>query len=63
MNLKSSWFFNRKIHKTDEQRRQLIEALRQTDWNQTKTAELLGIYRVTVWNRMKKYRIAFQRIV
>jgi len=33
----------------------LIEALRRTKGNQTQAARLLGINRVTVWNRMRKY--------
>ena len=42
----------------DERRkRELIEALQQTNGNQTRAAEILGISRVTVWNRMKRYGI------
>lgn len=33
------------------------EALRCTGGNQTKAAEILGVNRVTVYNRMKKYGI------
>jgi transcriptional regulator of acetoin/glycerol metabolism len=33
----------------------LIKALRRTNGNQTQAALLLGINRVTVWNRMRKY--------
>ncbi len=35
----------------------LINALQQTDGNQSKAARLLGVSRVTVWNRIKKYNI------
>ncbi len=35
----------------------LIDALRQTDGNQTKAAQVLGISRITVWKRMKKHQI------
>ena len=35
----------------------LIEALRRTNGNQTQAARLLGVNRVTVWNRMRKYAI------
>jgi DNA-binding NtrC family response regulator len=35
----------------------LIHALRQADGNQTKAAQYLGVSRVTVWKRMKKYNI------
>ena len=41
----------------NDERRQLIEALRATGGNQTQAARLLGINRVTVWNRMRKYGI------
>jgi len=59
-------FLNHKADPIDEktshnrneiQKRQLIEALKQTEGNQTKAARLLGISRITVWNRMKKYGI------
>jgi len=36
---------------------QLIKALEQTNGNQSKASEILGVSRVTVWNRMKKYGI------
>ncbi len=39
----------------------LISALRQTGGNQTQAARLLGINRVTVWNRMRKYGINLKR--
>ncbi len=39
---------------------ELIEALTETDGNQSKAADLLGISRVTVWNRMKRYGIKKQ---
>ena len=35
----------------------LIEALRLSDNNRSEAAKLLGVHRMTVWNRMKKYRI------
>ncbi|MFP4532989.1 MAG: sigma-54 interaction domain-containing protein [Desulfobacterales bacterium] len=38
-------------------RQQLLDALQQTGWNQTEAARLLGVSRVTVWKRMKKYGI------
>ncbi|MBN2288306.1 MAG: sigma 54-interacting transcriptional regulator [Candidatus Glassbacteria bacterium] len=40
------------------QREQLLRALEQTGWNRTAAAGLLGVSRVTVWNRMKKLGIA-----
>ena len=41
----------------------LIEALRQTNGNQTQAARILGINRVTVWNRMKKYGIDLKKVL
>ncbi len=35
----------------------LIDALQKTDGNQTQAAKLLGISRITVWKRIKKYNI------
>ena len=43
------------------QRQQLINALKQADGNQTQAARILGISRVTVWKRMKKYGISLNR--
>jgi PAS domain S-box-containing protein len=45
-------------HPGDQQEKaSLIKALQQCRGNQTQAARLLGINRVTVWNRMKKYGI------
>ncbi len=41
----------------------LINALRQTDGNQTQAAKILGINRVTVWNRMKRYGIDLKKVL
>ena len=41
----------------------LIAALRQTNGNQSQAARVLGINRVTVWNRMKKYGIDLKRVL
>jgi two-component system response regulator HydG len=43
------------------QRQQLIAALQSTGGNQSQAARLLGINRVTVWNRMRKYGINLKR--
>ena len=45
------------------ERDQLIKALQQTGGNQTKAAQLLGVNRVTVWNRMKKYGIDLKKVL
>lgn len=43
---------------TDEvQKKRLIDALEKTGGNQTKAARILGVSRITVWNRMKKYGV------
>ncbi len=39
----------------------LIEALREAKGNQSQAARILGVCRVTVWNRMKKYGIQANR--
>jgi PAS domain S-box-containing protein len=41
----------------------LINALRQTNGNQSQAARILGINRVTVWNRMKKYGIDLKKVL
>jgi two-component system, NtrC family, response regulator HydG len=41
----------------DRKRRELIEALRASGGNRSEAARILGVSRVTVWNRMKKYGI------
>ena len=41
----------------ETQRRQLISALQQTGGNRTEAARILGVTRVTVWNRMKRFGI------
>lgn len=45
----------------DAGRRQLVDALRTTEGNQSQAARILGISRVTVWNRMRKYGIQLKR--
>ncbi len=41
-----------------EDRARLEQTLRQTGWNQSETARILGVSRVTVWKKIKKYDIA-----
>jgi len=45
------------------ERDRLIQALQQTGGNQTKAAQVLGVNRVTVWNRMKKYGIDLKKVL
>lgn len=46
------------MKKKEQQRRKLIEALDAAGGNQSKAAQLLGVSRVTVWNRMKRFRLS-----
>ncbi|MCP4687791.1 MAG: PAS domain S-box protein [Desulfobacterales bacterium] len=42
-------------------KRELLEALDRTGGNQSKAAEILGVSRVTVWNRMKRFGVQSKR--
>ena len=42
----------------DVEKRHIAAVLEQTEWNITRTAEVLGIDRVTVYNKIKKYGLA-----
>jgi two-component system response regulator HydG len=44
-------------------KKELIEALESAGGNQTRAAGILGISRVTVWNRMKRYGITAPRSI
>jgi two-component system response regulator HydG len=54
---------NSAITAKDVQKNELIEALRKSRGNQSEAARLLGISRVTVWNRIKKFNINLSRTV
>ncbi|MDI6797052.1 MAG: sigma 54-interacting transcriptional regulator [Desulfatibacillaceae bacterium] len=47
----------RPVSRDERQKQELMEALAQAGGNQSEAARLLGISRVTVWNRMKKFAI------
>ena len=47
--------------KKEIRKRQLIDALAQAKGNQSVAAEILGVSRVTVWNRMKRLGITYSR--
>ena len=47
--------------KQEIRKRQLIDALARAKGNQSVAAEILGISRVTVWNRMKRLGITYTR--
>jgi transcriptional regulator with PAS, ATPase and Fis domain len=45
-------------HEPHREREELLDALKQTNGNQSEAAKLLGVSRVTVWKRIKKYGIS-----
>ena len=45
----------------ETKKKQLVQALEQAGGNQSKASEILGVSRVTVWNRMKRYGVKFDR--
>lgn len=49
--------------KNPAEKKALIEALQQSNGNQSQAARILGINRVTVWNRMKKYGIDLRKVM
>ena len=49
--------------RAERQRRELVAALTEAGGNQSRAAELLGVSRVTVWNRMKRYGVRAERQV
>ena len=50
-------------HENPSERAALIEALKQSNGNQSQAARILGVSRVTVWNRMRKYGIDLQKVM
>jgi two-component system response regulator HydG len=47
----------------EPQKQQLLQALRQAGGNKSEAARILGINRVTVLNRMRKYGIDMPRVI
>jgi len=45
------------------EKQELLETLERTGGNQSKAAEILGVSRVTIWNRMKRYGIDAKRTI
>jgi PAS domain S-box-containing protein len=46
-----------------QKKNELISALRQSNGNQSQAARILGVNRVTVWNRIKKYKINLKKTI
>jgi PAS domain S-box-containing protein len=57
----SATFFSNPGDATEK--KALIDALKKTNGNQSQAARILGINRVTVWNRMKKYGIDLKKVL
>lgn len=49
--------------KDAKEKQYLLEALKEAGGNQTRAASILGVNRVTVWNRMRKYGVNIKRDV
>jgi PAS domain S-box-containing protein len=49
--------FRGKLDNWDQERQALIKTLCQVDGNQSEAARILGVSRVTIWKRIKKYGI------
>ncbi len=44
------------------ERKEIIQVLKQTDWNKAKASRLLGVDRTTIYSKIKKYNIVENRI-
>jgi len=51
------------LKREEIKKQQLMEALKSAGGNQSKAAGILGVTRVTVWNRMKKYGIDLKKVM
>ncbi|MBI5062924.1 MAG: sigma 54-interacting transcriptional regulator [Desulfatitalea sp.] len=49
------------FNRQEIQRMELIEALEATEGNQSRAAELLGVTRVTIWNRMRRFGVLYKK--
>ncbi len=49
--------------KEPEEKIALIEALRKSNGNQSEAARILGVNRVTVWNRMRKHGVDLRKVL
>ncbi len=59
----NSKLLNTLTRKEIEEKNMLIEALRKAGGNKSLAARILGINRVTVWNRMRKYGINLEKVI
>jgi len=50
-----------RMSKEEMKKNQLIDALARAKGNQSVAAEMLGVSRVTVWNRMKRYGLRYRK--
>jgi two-component system response regulator HydG len=49
------------VNRDEIKQRQLLDALEKAGGNQSEAARILGVSRVTIWNRMKKFNINLRR--
>jgi two-component system response regulator HydG len=49
------------INRYEIKKRQLLDALEKAGGNQSEATRILGVSRVTVWNRIKKFNINLRR--
>ncbi len=54
---------NPNVESSAQERKRLINTLRQVGGNQSKAARILGVSRVTVWKRIKKYSIDLETVL
>lgn len=59
--VKSAKVIKKTFNKEEIKKIELIEALDETDGNQSKAAELLGVSRVTIWNRMRRFGVQYKK--
>jgi transcriptional regulator of acetoin/glycerol metabolism len=51
----------KQFNKEEIKRIELIEALDEANGNQSRAAEILGVSRVTIWNRMRRYGVQYKK--
>ncbi len=53
--VQSLWQVAQQLKNPETDKKILIDTLEKTRWNRTKAAEALGLSRMTIWKKMKKY--------